>query len=332
MPATLIDGKAVAAEVRSRLAEEAAELTDAGRTPHLVAVQVGENPASRLYTEQQRKTCEAIGVGYHLLELPAETTQRQISDAIEELNADTEVTGVILQMPTPEGIDTRAAQAVIDPVKDVEAVTPVNMEKLFYGDCVVAPCTPMAAIDLLRRAAAEHWGGEAPLAGREAVVIGHSEIVGKPMAMMLLARRDTAPTVTVCHIATRSLAEHTRRAEVLIVAVGASQRRWLRYRDALRAGDAPERPDLSPLIGAEMLRPGAIVIDVAINRIPRALDADGRAVRKPNGKADMITAGDVDFDAAREKVAAITPVPGGVGPVTVAMLLRNTIACAARQV
>jgi methylenetetrahydrofolate dehydrogenase (NADP+)/methenyltetrahydrofolate cyclohydrolase len=202
------------------------------------------------------------------------------------------------------------------------------MGRLFYNDGLVAPCTPMAAVELLRRTCREM---DLPLAGREAVVVGHSEIVGKPIAAMLLASRRNAPTVTVCHVATRELAEHTRRAEVLLVAAGVAQAKWMGYCRAREAGFHPERPDLRPLVRGEMVREGAVVIDVAINRVPERLDAEGRPVASPEDAAEMVTVGDVDFPAAVKKAGAITPVPGGVGPVTVAMLLRNTIALARRQ-
>ena len=234
---------------------------------------------------------------------------------------DPAVSGVLLLMPMPKQIDARAIQVAIDPSKDVEGMGPVNMGRLFYGGGLVAPCTAVAAVELLRSACPD-------LAGKEVVVVGHSEIVGKPIAMILLQSLDASPTVTVCHVATRDLAEHTRRAEVLFVATGVPQARWLGYRRRRKAGENPPLPDLSPLIRADMIRDGAIVIDVAINRIPRGFDENGEPLKNEKGKTAMKTAGDVDFEAAKEKVAAITPVPGGVGPVTVAMLLKNTIACA----
>jgi methylenetetrahydrofolate dehydrogenase (NADP+)/methenyltetrahydrofolate cyclohydrolase len=170
------------------------------------------------------------------------------------------------------------------------------------------------------------------IAGKEVVVVGHSEIVGKPIAAILLQSLNASPTVTVCHVATKDLASHTKRAEILFVATGVSQARWMGYQRRKKAGENPALPNLGPLVKADMLRPGAIVIDVAINRIPKALDANGDAVKNDKGKADMKTVGDVDFQGALAVAGAITPVPGGVGPVTVAMLLRNTVRAAKAQV
>jgi methylenetetrahydrofolate dehydrogenase (NADP+)/methenyltetrahydrofolate cyclohydrolase len=319
--ATIIDGEVVAEQIKKQVAEDAADLAKQGRRPHLVAVQVGENPASKIYTNMQAKACESVGIEYDLRNLPGDTTQQALIDRIGELNADPTVSGLILQMPLPQGIDARAVQVTIAPDKDVEGMHPQNLGRLFYGGGLVAPCTPMAAVTLLKHTCPD-------LAGKETVVVGHSEIVGKPIAMILLQSLDASPTLTVCHVATKDLAAHTRRAEVLLVATGVSQARWLGYSRKKKAGQNPPPPNLSPLIKADMLKDGAIVIDVAINRIPKGLDADGNATLNDKGKPDMMTVGDVDFEAAREKVAAITPVPGGVGPVTVAMLLRNTLACA----
>jgi methylenetetrahydrofolate dehydrogenase (NADP+)/methenyltetrahydrofolate cyclohydrolase len=331
MPAMIIDGEAVAAALNDRTAAEAAKLARTGRPPRLVAVQVGENPASRIYVNMQRKSCEAVGIEYDLLELPEDTSQDDLLGRIGELNADANVTGLILQMPVPRQIDARQVQMAIAPDKDVEGMHPENLGRLFYGAGAVSPCTAAAAVALLHRAADElpGFGGAAGLAGKETVVVGHSEIVGKPLAAMLLQSLDASPTVTVCHVATRDLAAHTRRAEVLFVATGVSQARWQGYRRRKKAGEDLPVPDLSPLVGGEMVREGAVVIDVAINRIPKGFDAEGQPLTNEKGKTAMKTVGDVDFEAAKDKVAAITPVPGGVGPVTVAMLLKNTVACAA---
>ncbi len=321
MSAKIIDGQAVAEEIKRQVAEGAAELTKAGRTPHLTAVQVGENPASKIYTNMQAKACESVGIEYELLNLSAEMSQEDLLAKIGGLNADEKTTGIILQMPVPPQIDARKVQVAISPAKDVEGMHPENMGRLFYGDATAPPCTPMAAVELLRRACDD-------LAGKETVIVGHSEIVGKPIAMMLLESLDASPTVTVCHIATKDLVAHTRLAEVLIVAAGVSQARWLSYKRRKKAGENPPLPDLSPLIKADMVKQGAIVIDVAINRIPKGFDENGEPLKNEKGKNAMKTVGDVDFEAAKEKVATITPVPGGVGPVTVAMLLKNTVACA----
>jgi methylenetetrahydrofolate dehydrogenase (NADP+)/methenyltetrahydrofolate cyclohydrolase len=321
MTAKRIDGDALAQTLNDQTAAEAQRMADAGRPAHLVAVQVGENAASRIYTNMQRKSCEALGVEYELLELPEEITEADLLAKIGELNADSKVTGLILQMPVPAHIDARKVQVTIAPDKDVEGMHPQNMGRLFYGEGLVSPCTAAAAVELLKAT-------EADLAGKEVVVVGHSEIVGKPIAMILLQSLRESPTVTVCHVATRDLAFHTRRADVVFVATGVPQVRWQAYNRKKKAGENPPLPDLSPLISAEMLKEGAIVIDVAINRIPKGFDENGEPLKNDKGKNAMQTVGDVDFEAASEKVAAITPVPGGVGPVTTAMLLKNTIACA----
>ncbi|MCK4627212.1 MAG: bifunctional 5,10-methylenetetrahydrofolate dehydrogenase/5,10-methenyltetrahydrofolate cyclohydrolase [Phycisphaerae bacterium] len=321
MSAKIIDGNVVAEEIKSRVTADATELTAAGRKPHLTAVQVGENPASKIYTNMQAKACESVGIEYELLNLPAEISQDDLLEKIAELNASTETTGIILQMPLPAQIDARRVQVAISPAKDVEGMHPENMGRLFYGGGTVSPCTPMAAVKLLKRT-------QPDLAGAETVIVGHSEIVGKPIAMILLQSPDASPTVTVCHVATKDLAAHTRRADVLIVAAGVSQARWSAYRRRKKAGEDAKTPDLSALISAEMIKPGAVVIDVAINRIPKGFDDNGDPVKNDKGKNAMQTVGDVDFEAASQIASAITPVPGGVGPVTVAMLLSNTVACA----
>lgn len=321
MGAKIIDGEVLAAEIREQVEADAAELKSKGRAPHLVAVQVGENPASKIYTNMQAKSCESVGIEYDLRAFPEDISQAGLIAEIGKLNADSAVTGMILQMPLPRGIDARQVQVNIAPEKDVEGMHPVNMGRLFYGGGHVAPCTPMAAVELLRRTVPE-------IAGKETVVVGHSEIVGKPIAMLLLESLDASPTVTVCHVATRDLATHTRNADVLFVAAGVSQARWLGYNRRKKKGEDVQAPNLTPLVTADMLKEGAIVIDVAINRIPKGFDENGEPLKNKKGGNAMLTVGDVDYDGALEKVAAITPVPGGVGPVTVAMLLKNTIACA----
>jgi len=320
MTARIIDGLAIAEQIKAATAAQVADLVRAGKPVRLVAVQVGANPSSKIYTNQQAAQCLAAGIEYSLLELPEATTQAQLHATLADLNADKAVAGVILQMPLPAHIDARTAQARIAPGKDVEAVNPVNMGQLLLGGAMCRPCTPAAAMELLLSACPK-------LRGMEAVIVGRSEIVGKPLALMLLEKAVSA-TVTVCHTGTADLAFHTRRADVLIAATGLSQMNWLAYKRRAAAGEALPPPDLSPLIKGDMIKPGAIVIDVAINRIPRALGPDAMPLKNAQGKNDMVTVGDVDAKAAMETAAAITPVPGGVGPVTVAMLLRNTLACA----
>ncbi len=319
MSATIIDGKAVAEEITQRVrtgVEECAART--GRAPQLAAVQAGDNPASRMYVKMQEKSCSGVGIDYRLLTLDEDINEDQLLAEVAQLNADDTVDGIILQLPLPAGIDARKIQASIDPGKDVEGISPANLGRLFYGDAMPAPCTPLAAMALLERTCGD-------MAGKEAVVVGHSEIVGKPIAMMLLKSPNASPTVTVCHIATADLAAHTKRADILVTAAGVSQAKWLGYRKS--GGEGPS-PDLAPLVSAEMLKPGCVVIDVAINRIPKGLDENNQPLKREDGKTDMQTVGDVDFDAAKEVASAITPVPGGVGPVTVAKLLENTLFCA----
>jgi methylenetetrahydrofolate dehydrogenase (NADP+)/methenyltetrahydrofolate cyclohydrolase len=320
MAAKLIDGEAVAKQITDQVIEDAKALTAAGRQPHLVAVQVGENPASKIYTNMQKKSCEEVGIAYDLLELDDSISQDDLLAEVQKLNNDDSVHGIILQMPVPPQIDARVVQVTIAPAKDVEGMHPENMGRLFYGGGVVSPCTAAAAVELLKAT-------ESDLAGKEAVVIGHSEIVGKPIAMMLLESLRESPTVRVCHVATKNLAMHTRDADIVFVAAGVSQAIWRSYSAKKKAGENVPLPNLAPLVSADMLKEGAIVIDVAINRIPKGFDENGEPLKNDKGKNAMKTVGDVDFDAAKEKVGAITPVPGGVGPVTVAMLLKNTIAC-----
>ena len=321
MAAKIIDGEAAAAKMNQQISADAAALTEAGTPPRLVAVQVGENPASKMYTNMQRRSCEAVGIEYDLLDLPEDISEDDLLAKIRDLNDDSKVSGLILQMPLPKGLDARKVQVTIAAAKDVEGMGPENMGRLFYGGGVVSPCTAAAAVELLTQTCDD-------LAGKEAVVVGHSEIVGKPIAAMLLQSLNAAPTVTVCHVATKDLAFHTRRADIVFVAAGVSQAKWRGYSRKKKAGEDVALPDLSPLVKADMLKEGAIVIDVAINRIPKGFDDNGDPLKNDKGASAMQTVGDVDFEAAREKVGAITPVPGGVGPVTVAMLLRNTIACA----
>lgn len=318
MAAKIIDGEAIAAEIRAKVTADVEKLTQAGRTPRLVAILVGGNPGAKMYAGMQAKACESVGIQYELITLPEDTTADQLESRIAELNSDANTTGLILQMPLPAGLDARQMQQAISPDKDIEAIHPARLGRLFYGGFSLAPCTPMAVIEILSR--------ECPdIKGKETVVVGHSEIVGKPIATMLLESPDKSPTVTVCHVATKDLASHTRRAEVLIVAAGVAQARWLGYRRA-KSTDGP--PNLSALISGDMVREGAIVVDVAINRIPKGFDESGQPLKNEKGKIAMQTVGDVDFEAAKERASAITPVPGGVGPVTVAMLLRNVVNCA----
>ncbi len=322
MSAAIIDGNAVALKMTEQVKQAAADLAAAGRAPFLVAFQVGDNPASAVYVRNQKKSCEEAGLGYRLDTMPETATQAEVESHLAKLNADPKVTGIILQMPLPPQCDARKVQLAISPDKDVEGMHPVNMGRLMYGNPRIGPCTAMAAVELIKQTGVK-------IEGADAVVVGHSEIVGKPVGVLLLGLNATT---SVVHVFTKDLASYTRKADILVVAAGKSQALWMRYQKALKAGLKAPPPDLSPLIKADMIKPGAVVIDVAINRIPEGFDADGRPTTQTDGKnagkPKIVTVGDVEFDKAKEIASFITPVPGGVGPVTVAMLLRNTIECA----
>ena len=294
MAAVLLQGDKLASEMKQRLKQDIENLKAEGVPPHLVAVQVGESAAAKVYLRQQQKACEEIDIEYEVKELPQSTTQQQLLSLIEKLNQDDAVTGIILMMPLPKDIDARQVQITISPDKDVEGMHPANMGRLVYGEIGLSPCTARAAVELLKSSGVE-------LKGKELVVVGHSEIVGKPVALMLLASQMESPTVTVCHIATKDLAFHTKRADILLVAVG--------------------KPGL---IKADMVKDGVIVIDIGINRVP-VTDENGNPVLNDKGKPKKKTVGDVDFEGIKEKASFITPVPGGVGPMTTTMLLYNTV-------
>ena len=278
MTAQLIDGKAVAGRVKEQLKKEIAKLKEEHKSfPLLLAVQVGENPASAAYLKSQKKGCEEVGIDYRVQQLPQEISEEQLIQFIKEKNQDKKITGIILQMPLPKQIDAEKVQEAIEPSKDVEGVNPQNMGLLFYGWPGIVPCTALAVMELIKSTGTS-------IKGKQVTLVGHSSLVGKPLALLLLSSEFDSATTTVCHIATQDLAAHTRRAEILIVAVG--------------------KPGL---IKGDMIKEGAIVIDVGINRV------EGKIV------------GDVVFEEAKEKASLITPVPGGVGPVTTAMLLKNTV-------
>lgn len=297
MSAKLLDGEAAAAKLKGDVKARVEAIKARGEDVVLNAVQIGENAASRVYIKNQRESCEEVGITYELKELPAETTQDEFARFIDGLNSDPKITGIILQMPLPEQIDAREAQKQIAPEKDVEGIHPANMGRLVFGDMTVAPCTAMGAMEILKANGIE-------IKGKEVVVVGHSEIVGKPLTLMLLSSLTESATPTVCHIATKNLAAHTKRADILFVAVG-------------KAG----------LIKGDMIKEGAVVVDIGINRVPM-LDDDGNPVLNKKGKPRKKTVGDVVFDEAVEVAGYITPVPGGVGPLTVTMLLRNTVSLA----
>ena len=280
--AGLIDGKAIAQQVRGEVAAEVAAWVAAGHPqPGLATVLVGDDPASAVYVANKQKATAEVGMRGFSHQLPADAAHAEVEALIDELNADPAVSGILLQLPTPPQVDGPALAARVHAAKDVDGLTPVSAGLLAKGLPGLRPCTPAGCLELLRRHAV-------PLAGAEAVVIGRSDLVGKPVAQLLLQENAT---VTICHSRTRDLAATCRRADVLIAAVG---------RPAMVQGD--------------WIKPGAAVIDVGINRTDAGL------------------VGDVDFEPARERAGLITPVPGGVGPMTIAMLLRNALEAARAQV
>ncbi|HEY7891815.1 MAG TPA: bifunctional methylenetetrahydrofolate dehydrogenase/methenyltetrahydrofolate cyclohydrolase FolD [Solirubrobacteraceae bacterium] len=281
MAAQIIDGKAIAARVREEVAREVAQLTErTGYKPGLATVLVGEDPASAVYVAGKQRACGEVGMTPFDVRLPGDASFEDVARALTELNQDPAVSGVLLQLPLPAHLDGQALTAIIDPAKDVDGLTAINAGKLCLGEEGLRPCTPAGVMELLASV-------DAQLQGAEAVVVGRSNLFGKPMAQLLLAANAT---VTVCHSRTRDLASVCARAEVLICAVG--------------------RPRL---ITREFIKPAAIVIDVGMNRLAEGL------------------VGDVDFQAANEIASAVTPVPGGVGPMTIAFLLRNTLQAARWQ-
>jgi methylenetetrahydrofolate dehydrogenase (NADP+)/methenyltetrahydrofolate cyclohydrolase len=280
--ARLIDGKAVAAAVRERVAGEVEALREeTGRAPVLATVIVGEDPASQIYVANKHKACAGVGMESVHHELPAETSENELLELVGQLGLHDDVDGILVQLPLPPQIDPDAIVAALDPDKDVDGLTPTNAGLLAHGTPGLVPCTPAGVMELLR-----HEGVE--LEGAEAVVVGRSKLVGVPVARLLLS---ADATVTVCHSRTRDLAAVCRRADVLVAAVGVPR-----------------------LLGADAVKPGAVVIDVGMNR------------------SDDGLCGDVDFGPVSAVAAAITPVPGGVGPMTIAMLLVNTLAAARARV
>lgn len=281
MAAQLLDGKAMSAELREELALRVQRLKGKGVTPGLAVILVGDDPASQIYVKNKELGCQQVSIHSVTIRLPETASQAELEAQIDKLNADASIHGILVQLPLPQRLDEAAALARILPEKDVDGFHLLNAGKLFTGQQGVVACTPKGAMEMLHRTGID-------LSGKEAVVVGRSNIVGKPMAMLLLQENAT---VTICHSRTANLAEHTRRADVLVAAVGKPR-----------------------FITADMVKPGAVVIDVGINRV------DGKVV------------GDVDFDAVREVASWITPVPGGVGRMTITMLLANTIEAAERMV
>ncbi len=281
MEAQILSGKEMSESLRKEIAERVARLKEQGVTPGLAVILVGNDPASEIYVRNKGNGCAETGMYSRTINMPEETTQEQLETAIEELNADPAIHGILVQLPLPKHLDEQAALAKILPEKDVDGFHLINAGHMLTGTEGVVACTPRGALYMIKSTGID-------LNGKEAVVIGRSNIVGKPMAMLLLRENCT---VTICHSRTKNLAEHTRRADILVAAVG-------------KAG----------FVTADMVKPGAVVIDVGINRV------DGK-VR-----------GDVDFDAVKEIAGWITPVPGGVGKMTITMLLANTVEAAERTI
>lgn len=280
MKAEIIDGKKVAAEIKNEVAREVKELKKKGVVPGLATVLVGDDPASHIYVRNKVKDCEEVGIFSEKIVLPNETSEGELLEVIDDLNKRSEIHGILVQLPLPAHIDEFEVIKAIDPQKDVDGFHPVNQGLLLIGKETIAPCTPAGIMEMLKRY-------EVEIEGKHAVVVGRSNIVGKPAAVLLLKENAT---VSICHSRTKNLSEITRQADILVVAVGRAE-----------------------MIKAEMVKPGAVVIDVGINRV------DNRIV------------GDVDFDEVAEVASYITPVPGGVGLVTRAMLLKNTVEAAKRQ-
>jgi len=303
MTARVLEGAPIAAAVRARVAQRVRGLEARGVRPRLEVILVGDDPGSRVYVGSKGKACREVGIRSATHELPAGTSVAELSAVIALLNADDDVDGILLQLPLPAPLDSRAFLDLIDPAKDVDGFHPTNVGLLHQGRPRFVPCTPAGILELLEAA-------DVALAGCRAVVLGRSEIVGKPVAALLVARHAT---VTVCHTRTRDLPAVCRGAELLVVAVG--------------------KP---ALVGAEHVRPGAVVIDVGVNRVEDAAlverlfpgDEERKAQRARRG---YTLVGDVDFTAVRAIASAITPVPGGVGPLTIAKLLHNTVLAASQR-
>ena len=278
--AVLLDGKVMAAELMDTIRRRVERLREKGVTPGLSVVLVGNDAASQIYVRNKEKACRELGIRSETLRLPEDTTQETLENAIEKMNRDPQVTGILLQLPLPRHLDEAAALEKILPEKDVDGFHIANAGRLFTGRQGVLPCTPKGILHMLKKAGV-------PLSGKEAVVVGRSNIVGKPIAMLLLQENCT---VTLCHSKTENLSAHTRRADILVCAVGKPR-----------------------FITADMVKPGAAVLDVGINRV------DGKVV------------GDVDFDAVSQVAGYLSPVPGGVGKMTIGMLMENTVEAAERK-
>ena len=290
MSARLLDGKSLAADLRGEIAADVAAMKAAtGRVPGLAVVLVGDDPASRSYVTGKGKACAAAGIYSRQIDLPAGARREEILEVVRALNADEAIDGILVQLPLPDASIEREIIEAIDPAKDVDGFHPINIGRMVQGLPAFVPCTPNGVMEMLRRAGI-------PLSGAAVTIIGRSQLVGRPLSI-LLSQKGVDATVTVCHTRTKDIGRFTREADIVVVAAG--------------------RPRT---LTADMVRPGAVVVDVGVNRVP-----------DPARAAGFRLVGDVDFEAVAAKAAAITPVPGGVGPLTIAMLLRNTVAAARRR-
>ncbi len=285
MSAKVIDGKQVAADMRAELKDKVAKMKEDGIVPGLAVVLVGEDPASKSYVTAKERACEDMGIFSNDNRLPADTSQENLMALIDKLNKDPKINGILVQLPLPKHLDESQVLLAIDPDKDVDGFHPINVGKMVVGEDAFLPCTPHGIIQLLMR-------NNIKIEGAEVVIVGRSNIVGKPVANMLIQKSDMGnATVTVCHTRTKDLAAHCKRADIIIAASG-----W---------------PNT---VTADMIKDGAVVIDVGVNRVEDATRKRGYRL-----------VGDVDFEAIKEKASFITPVPGGVGPMTITMLLYNTV-------
>ena len=288
MSAKIISGTEIAKQIREELKEEIKELKERhGIIPGLAAVLVGDDPASKVYVGAKEKSCNNLGIYSKRVDLPADTSEKDLLALIDKLNNDPEIHGILVQLPLPKQINESRVIYAIDPAKDVDGFHPVNVGKMVIGEKCFLPCTPHGILELLARSSVQTEGAEV-------VIVGRSNIVGKPVLNLMLQKRPAGnATVTLCHTRTKDLAFHTKRADILIVATGHPK-----------------------TVTGDMVKEGVVVIDVGVNRIGKT----------PEGKAILV--GDVDFESVKEKAAAITPVPGGVGPMTIVMLMKNTVEAA----
>jgi len=290
MAAQIIDGKQIAADMRTELKDEVAKLKGQGVVPGLGVVLVGEDPASKSYVTAKERACEEIGIYSDDNRLPADASQQELMTLVEKMNKDSKINGILVQLPLPKGLNESEVLLAIDPDKDVDGFHPMNVGKMMVGEKTFLPCTPHGVIQLLLRSGTK-------IEGANVVIVGRSNIVGKPLANMLIQKNEKGnATVTVCHTRTKDLAWHTKQADIVIAAAG--------------------RPNT---ITADMVKDGVVVIDVGVNRVQDATKKKGYRL-----------VGDVDFEAVKEKASLITPVPGGVGPMTITMLLYNTVESAKR--